>query len=468
MNVKEKTRKYVYQTWSRQADANPVEITRGEGSYYWDGDGKRWLDFASQVYNANLGHQHPRVIAAIKKQAETLCVAGPKAAYEAKALLGEKLAEITPGDLGKTFFCLSGAEANENAIKMARLVSGRSKVITRYRSYHGATTGALSYTGDPRRLPFEPAAPGVVRVQDPYCHRCPFGQRVESCGRECVSSIEDVIRFEGPESIAAILLEGFAGANGVLVPPPDYWPRIREICDRYGIILISDEVFTGLGRTGRWFAVDHWDVVPDIITMAKGLGAGHAPLGAVVTGRRIADYFEEHTLWCGLTSYAPPICVAAGLESLRVYEDEGVLANAAAMGETMMLRLRAMRDRHPVIGDVRGKGLLGVIELSEPRGARSADGRVTHPYERQAAEAPPLVPWNADAEAMKRLEPLLRKVAERGLYLHVRWNFIILAPPLNISETDLKLGLDIVEEGIEALERALLPRAEEVRHGSPA
>lgn len=454
--ISDKIRQYVYQTWTRQSAARPVEIVKAEGSHYWDADGKRWLDFACQAYNVAVGFQHPRIVAAIQRQAGELAAAGPKAAYPAKALLGEMLARITPGDLTKSFFCLGGAEANENAIKMARLVTGRDKVITRYRSYHGATAGAGSWTGDPRRIPFEPGTPGVVRVQDPYCHRCPFGQRLESCARECVTHIEDVIQFEGPHTIAAILFEGFAGANGGLVPPPDYWPRLREICDRYGILLISDEVFTGLGRTGKWFAVDHWNVVPDMITMAKGLGAGHAPLGAVVTSERIANVFDDETLWCGLTSYSAPICVAAALESLRVYEDEGLVAHAAAMGGRVRARLLLMQERFPIMGDVRGQGLLQVVELSQPPGGLTTQGnRVTQPWARQAAGRPPLVPWNASADEMKRLAHLTRVFEERGLYVNVRWNTLIIVPPLNIDPADLDAGLDIIEEGMGALQAAL-------------
>lgn len=435
--VADKTRQYVYFTWTAQKDASPVEITGGQGSWFEVSGGKRYLDFACQVFNANLGHQHPRLIRALKEQADTLCVAGPRAAYPAKALLGEKLASISPPGLVKTFFTLGGAEANENAVKMARMVTGRFKVITRYRSYHGATLGALSLTGDPRRLPFEPTAPGVVHVHDPYCHRCPFGHRVETCHRECVRQIEDTIRFEGPESVAAVLVEGFSGTNGVMVPPDDYWPRLREICDRHGILLISDEVFTGLGRTGRWFAVDHWSVAPDMITLAKGLGAGHVPLGAVLTSERIGAWFDSNKLWCGLTNYAPPLCVAVALEALQTYGDEGLVDRARDLGSHLMERLQEIQRAHPLAGDVRGKGLLALIELSHP------------------GSGEPLVPWNATAVDMKRLGPLRRTFDEKGLFIDVHWNFIIIAPPLNISREDLDVGLDVISEGLQTLEKEM-------------
>jgi taurine--2-oxoglutarate transaminase len=432
--IAEKTGEHVFYTWSKQRGVKPIEIAGGTGSWFWDTDGKRWLDFSSQVFNANLGHQHPRVVAAIQEQAGKLSVAGPKMAYEAKALLGQKLAEVTPGSLTKTFFTLGGAEANENAVKMARTVTGRLKIVTRYRSYHGATLGALALTGDPRRLPFEPLLGGVVRVHDPYCYRCPWGKQPDWCQRECARTIEETILLEDPRTVAAVLLEGFAGANGVLVPPDDYWPRVREICDKYGILLISDEVFTGLGRTGKWFAVDHYGVVPDMITLAKGLGAGHVPLGAVVVSDRVASYFDDEVLMCGLTSYAPPVCVAAALETLRVYEDEGLVAHAALMGDVAMSRLRAFKEQFPFVGDVRGKGLLAIIELSDP------------------ATGAPLVPFNASAKDMERLAPLASAMAERGLYIFMRWNFVIIAPPINISQEDLLAGFDVIEHGLRALE----------------
>ncbi|RLC80033.1 MAG: aspartate aminotransferase family protein, partial [Chloroflexi bacterium] len=254
---------YTFFSWSVQAEVNPIPVVGGKGSYFWDANGKRYLDFASQLINLNIGHQHPKVIQAIKEQADKLCYAAPGMATDVRGELGKLLAEIAPGDLCKTFFALGGAEANENAIKFVRLYTGRHKIITRYRSYHGATAGAMTLSGDPRRLPVEPGIPGIVRVQDPYCYRCPFGWTPETCHRECITHVEQVIKFEGPENVAAIFLEGVTGTSGLIIPPDDYWPRMREIADKYGILLVSDEVMSGFGRTGEWFAVNNWGVVPD-------------------------------------------------------------------------------------------------------------------------------------------------------------------------------------------------------------
>lgn len=276
-------REYTLFSWSAQGALNPIPVSRAEGVYMWDADGRRYLDFSSQLMNVNIGHSHPHVIAAIKEQAERLLYAAPAFATEARGELGRLLAEITPGDLNKTFFTLGGADAIENAIKIARMVTGRSKIITRYRSYHGATYGAMSAGGDPRRLAIEPGIPGIVRVFDPSCYRCVFGQEPASCQRECASHIEQVIQFEGPENVAALLVEGVSGTSGIFVPPDDYWPRLREICDRYGILLIADEVMSGFGRTGEWFGVDHYPFLkPDLMVMAKGLTSGYVPLGAVM------------------------------------------------------------------------------------------------------------------------------------------------------------------------------------------
>ena len=286
----EENRDYSMFSWSVQSTANPIHITRGEGVWFWDGDGNRWLDFSSQLINLNVGHQHPKMLAAIKKQVDELCFAGPSFATEPRGVLGKKLAECT--GLAKAFYTLGGAEANENALKMARLFTGRDKVITRYRSYHGGTMGVMTASGDPRRWPVEPGVPGTVRVFDPYCYRCPFGKTPDSCRRECVSHIEEIIQMEGPGSIAAVLVEGITGSNGLLVPPDDYFSRLRALCDKYGILLIDDEVMSGFGRTGKWLATQHYGIKPDIVTCAKGLTSGYMPLGAVVVSQQIADYLK--------------------------------------------------------------------------------------------------------------------------------------------------------------------------------
>jgi len=353
-------------------------------------------------------------------------------ATEVRGGLGRLLAEITPGNLKKSFFVLGGAEANENAIKIARLYTGRPKVIARYRSYHGATHGAIALTGDPRRWPAEPAIPGVIHVFDPHCYRCVFGKRPDMCQRECITHIEEVIRFEGSENVAAIVMEGVTGSNGIIVPPDDYWPRLREICDKYGILLISDEVMSGFGRTGEWFAVDNWGVVPDMITMAKGLTSGYLPLGAVVVSEPIADYFEDHMLWCGLTYSGHPVSCAAAIATTNVYKEEMLVENAKAMGKVLGGELERLREKHPSVGDVRYIGLFSVIEVVKDKKTRE-----------------PMAPFNASADEMGVMAKVKPALLERGLYTVVRWNWIFVVPPLCITEAELKEGLTIIDEVLE-------------------
>src|ERR687892_738888 len=308
-------KEYTFYSWSNQGQVNPIPMVKAEGVYFWDADGKRYLDFASQLVNTNVGHQHPKVVKAIQDQAAKLTFASPSMATEPRGLLGKKLAEISPGDLKKTFFTLGGAEANENAIKIARFYTGRHKILARYRSYHGATLGALTLTGDYRRLPAEPAISGVVHFLDPYCYRCPFGWNGnrDNCCHQCIRHVEEVIEHEGPDQIAAIFLEGVTGTNGLIIPPDDYWPRMREICDKYGILLVSDEVMSGWGRTGEWFAVDHWGVQPDILVTAKGVTNAMAPLGVCATTKPIADFFDDHYFAHGHTYEAHPLTLAPAI-----------------------------------------------------------------------------------------------------------------------------------------------------------
>jgi len=390
------------------------------------------------LMNVNIGHSHPKVIQAIKDQADRLLFAAPSFATQARGELGRMLAEITPGDLKKSFFTLGGAEANENAIKLARMFTGRTKIVTRYRSYHGATYGAISASGDPRRLPVEPGIPGIVRVFDPHCYHCVFGQEPDTCHRECISHIEQVIRFEGPDSIAAVLMEGVTGTNGLFVPPDDYWPRLREICDRYGILLIADEVMSGFGRTGTWFAVDHWNVAPDMITMAKGITSGYLPLGAVVVSERVAQYFDEHPFWSGLTYSSHPMSCAAAIATLQVYEEDELLQNARQMGQVVARELAKLKARHPSVGDVRGIGLFWVIELVKDRD--------THEQ---------LVPWNAKPAELGPMPELARYLREKGLYTFVKWNWIFVVPPLCISSDELAEGLAIIDGALEIADASL-------------
>lgn len=431
-------RQYTFFSWSAQGAVDPIPVVRAEGVYLWDADGRRFLDFSAQLMNVNIGHSHPRVVAAIKEQADRLLYVAPGFATQVRGELGRKLAELAPGDLNKVFFVLGGAEANENAIKIARMVTGRFKIITRYRSYHGATYGSLSASGDPRRLATEPGIPGIVRVHDPYCYRCIFGQEPETCHRECISHIEQVIRFEGPDSIAAVLMEGVTGTNGIMVPPDDYWRRLREMCDRYGILLISDEVMSGFGRTGEWFAVNNWGVVPDMISTAKGITSGYLPLGAVIVSDRIAAYFEGNTFWSGMTYSSHPMSCAAGLAALQVIEDEGLLEHARQMEPVMAKGLADLQARHPSVGDVRGLGLFWVIELVKDRETRE-----------------PLAPWNAKASELGPMVDLSRYIRQRGVYTFCKWNWIFVVPPLCITPEQIAEGLTVIDAALDITDASL-------------
>jgi taurine--2-oxoglutarate transaminase len=410
----------VFYTWSAQSAAVPLEIVGGEGARFTTADGGRWWDLGSMTWNAGLGHGHPRMKRALAEAAGRGLLVTPTAAFEAKARAGELLAEVTPAGLEKTFFCLSGSEANENAVKMARLFTGRKKIVARTRSYHGATLAMLSLSGDPRRAAFEPGLPGVVRMADPYCFRCPFGKEPASCAHECAQDLETVLLREGPETVAAVILEGIVGANGVFVPPLGYWKKIRALCDRHGVLLIADEVLSGFGRTGRWFAVDHDGVTPDLLTMAKGLTGGYVPGGAVIVTDRIARHFDDQVLVCGLTSYAHPLVCEAVVAAIESYRDEELIPRAAALGDFLAGRLADLARARPTVGEVRGLGLLWAFELCVPG---PGGGRTKEPL-------PPA--------SMAKLAAALR--AHR-LHMHKRDNLLYLAPPLVIGESELDEAL---------------------------
>lgn len=396
-------------TWSAQTTATGYQLDGGEGAHFTTAEGGRWLDLGALAYQVNAGHGHRRIIDAIKRQADELCVASATAVFPAKTELAKKLLELAGPGYSKVFFTLGGAEANENAMKIARLITGRLKMMSRYRSYHGATMGALALTGDWRRVPLEPSIPGVVHVHDCYCDRCPFGQQLATCKRECATNIASVMKLEGG-GFAGLILEPVAGANGVLVPPDDYWPMVRQACDEDGALLIADEVLTGFGRLGKPFGHQHWNVTPDIITCAKGLASGYQPIGAVIVHDRVAKHFEEKVLACGLTYYAHPVGCAAALETLKVYEDEGMYDNAARLGPVLLAELRAVAERIAPATLVRALGLLGVLEVEAP----------------------------ADRWAVFN-----RELAARRLSLHVdgKRGTAIIAPPLCISEVDLVAGV---------------------------
>ena len=408
-------------SWSIQGKTNPIPAVGGEGVYFWDANGKRYIDFSSQLMNLNVGHQHPKIVKAIQDQAAKLAFAHPGFATEPRGLLGEKIAQVTPGNLKKTFFCLGGAEANENAIKIARAYSGRHKILSRYRSYHGATHGAIALTGDYRRLPVEPAMPGVVHFLDPYCYRCPFGWTKKTCHLECIKHVEEILSYEGPDRVAAIIMEGVTGSNGLIVPPEEYWPAIREICNKYGILLISDEVMSGWARTGEWFAVDNWKVVPDMITTAKGITSGYVPLGAVIVSEPIANYFEDHMLWCGLTYSGHPLACAAGVATLEVYEEDGLIKNAKLLGKKLGKKLEQLKKSHPSVGDVRYIGLFSAIEVVKNQKTKQ-----------------PLDP-------LSEVDSFLKA---NGLFTFINHHIIFVVPPLCINEDQLDEGLNIIDKAL--------------------
>jgi taurine--2-oxoglutarate transaminase len=419
-------RDYLIHSWSVQSAIQPLPVAGAEGRYFWDYEGNRYLDFASQLVNVSIGHQHPKVVAAIKEQADRLCTIGPPMAVDVRSELARLMAEVTPGDLRYTFFTNGGAEANENAIKLARWVTGRHKVIARYRSYHGATAGAITLTGDPRRWPAEPGIPGVVRMLDPYTYRCPAGHPDPCPVCTGAPHLEEILQYEGPDTVAAVILETVTGTNGIIVPPDGYLQAIREVCDRHGIVLITDEVMAGFGRTGRWFACEHWDVVPDIITTAKGINSGYVPLGAMTVRPWVYERIEDRFFAGGLTYSGHPLACASAVASIEAFREEGIVENAAEHGAYLAEELPPLQERHPSIGDIRGLGLFWGLELVQDRATRE-----------------PLSPFNATSEPIQRLT---KAALERGLYLFVHWNVVVVCPPLTITRDELDEGLAVLDE----------------------
>src|SRR5881398_3331426 len=345
--VVEDAKRYVLHSWSVQDALQPIPVAGAEGRHFWDFDGNRYLDFASQLVNVSIGHQHPKVVAAIKEQAERLCTIGPPMATEPRSTLARLLAEVTPGHLAMSFFTNGGAEANENAIKLARWYTGRHKVIARYRSYHGATAGAITLTGDPRRWPAEPGMPGVLRMLDPYTYRCPAGHPDPCPVCSGAPHLEEILQYEGAQNVAAVILETIVGTNGIIVPPDGYLQSIREVCDRHGILLICDEVMAGFGRSGKWFACEHWDVVPDIMTVAKGINSGYVPLGAMIVRKAIADWLRDKYFAGGLTYSGHPLACASAVASIEAFKEEGIVENSAEMGVVFADKLRDLQAKHP-------------------------------------------------------------------------------------------------------------------------
>ena len=436
------TRKHNIWTWSSQANPSVIHIDRAEGVYFWDFNQKRYLDFNSTTMCVNIGHGNRHVQEAMIRQISELPVAGPHMITRPRALLCQKLATITPAGLDHYLFTLGGADANENAIKFARDFTGKFKILTRYRSYHGATMGAMALTGDRRRLHWEPGVmPGVVHFMDPYPYRSPLHKNGTNITDEQLTQIyldqlEEMIHYEGPETVAAILLETVTGTNGILIPPVGYLQGIRRICDKYGILLVCDEVMCGFGRTGKWFAFEHWGVVPDIITMAKGITSGYAPLGAVAIKKEIADFYNERTFFGGLTYNAHPLSMAAALANIEVIEQEDLLHRATLQGETLSRLLKDLMDRHACVGEVRSIGLFGAIELVKDKATRE-----------------PLTPHNGPLSAI--MKKILSEIDRQGVYLHNNFNILLIIPPLIITEQQLREGLAVIDAALTFADEAL-------------
>jgi taurine--2-oxoglutarate transaminase len=435
------SKQHVFWTWSAQAKVNPIPVVRAEGVYFWDADGKRYLDFNSMTMCVNIGHGNRTVIRAMQEQAAELSYAAPGMATRIRALASKAVADVTPGGkLSKVLFTLGGADANENAIKLARGCTGKFKILTRYRSYHGATAGAMALTGDPRRQMWEPGLmPGVVHFLDPYRYRSTFHRTTPDISEadfclDYLNHLEEIIRYEGPDTIAAILVESVTGTNGILIPPDGYLQGVRALCDKYGIVMIADEVMAGFGRTGKWFAVDHWNVVPDIISMAKGLTSAYAPLGAVAMKPEIAAAFDEHVFESGLTYTSHPIPLAAAVANIQVMKDEKIVEHAAEMGPVLNRMLKDLGEMHPSVGEVRNIGLFGIIEIVRDRKTKE-----------------PMAPWNGSSPEMAAFR---KYCTEHGLFLYTHWHTALIIPPLIITEAQLQEGMDVLDKALEITDKS--------------
>ena len=425
---------YTLFSWSKQGGLNPINASHAKGRYFYDRDGKKYLDFSSQLMNVNIGHGNQRITDAVTKQMQQYSYLYPGTASKVRGELGKKLAKITPGNLTKSLFTLGGAEAIENAIKLARIYTGRHKIITHYRAYHGATYGAITASGgDPRsHVADSQGVPNIVHVENPYAYRCPWNtSSIKECGERAFANLERIVGFENPESIAAILFEGESGSSGCIKYPPMYLKRVRELCDKYGILMIDDEVMSGFGRTGKMFGIDHHDVTPDIMCLAKGLTSGYLPLGAMMVTDTIANHFNDIPMTLGLTYSAHATCCAAALENIRIIEEENLVERAAEMGLYIEAEVEKLKAKHPSIGDFRNTGLLGCIELVKNRETKE-----------------PTVPWNAKPSEMEATSRMAAKIRELGMFTFVRWNWIFIAPPLNVTKEEVDEGLKIVSQAI--------------------
>lgn len=424
---------YTLFSWAKQSGLNPINASHAKGCYIYDRDGKKYIDFSSQLMNVNIGHGNQRITKAVSDQMEKLSYVYPGMATDVRGELGKMLAEITPGNLTKSFFTLGGSEAIENAIKLARIYTSRHKIISHYRSYHGATYGAISVGGDPRKFDVDSQGmPNIVHVENPYAYRCPWNSSsIEECGERALAHLERVINFENPDSVAAILFEGESGSSGCIKYPPMYLKKVREICDKYGILFIDDETMSGFGRTGKMFGINHHGVTPDILVSAKGLTSGYLPLGVMVVTDTIAKYFDDKPLSLGLTYSAHPVSCAAAIENLKIIKEDNLVSNAAKMGTYIDNEVEKLKAKHPSIGDFRNTGLLGCIELVKNRKTKE-----------------PITEWNAKASQMEVTNKMAAKVRELGMFTFVRWNWIFIAPPLIVNKAEIDEGLDIISKTI--------------------
>jgi len=421
---------YTLFSWSKQGGLNPIAVEHANGVYLYDYDGKRYIDFSSGLMNVNIGHGNQRVTDAVVKQMQKAAYVTPGCATEVRGLLGKRLAEICPGDLNKAFFTICGATSNENAMKLARIYTGRHKILARYQSYHGATYGAISAGGDPRRHPVDSQqAPNIIHFDIPDGYRYEHGE--ENLLKDAIHSLDRIIAFEGPGTIAAILLEGESGSSGCLKYPKGYLKAVREICNKHGILLIMDEVMSGFGRTGQWFGFQNHGIVPDLISMAKGLSCGYLPFGCLMVSDKIAEKFNDQVLPLGLTYSAHPVSCAAALEVLKIYEDDKLFENCRNMENYLNSEMEKMKAKHPSIGDWRNTGLLGCIELVKNRKTKE-----------------PMAPFNASASEMAVMNKVAAKILELGMYTFVRWGYIFIAPPLTITKEQIDEGLNIISEAI--------------------
>lgn len=432
-NSIENNKNYVLYPWSVQGAINPIDAVKAQGSYIYDRDGKAYIDFSSQLMNVNVGYGNKKINDAMKEQIDQFCYVHPSIASQAKGDLGKALVERAPDNMQKVFFTCGGADSNEYAIMMARLMTGKSKIISKYRSYHGASASAIAVSGDPRKLKFDrDQMPNVVHVEDPYCYRCPWSQKLESCNYECASHIERIIQFEGPDNIAAIMMEGESGTSGCIKYPPDYWQKIDKIAKKHGILIIVDEVMSGFGRCGDWFAINKTGIKPDMITMAKGINSGYVPLGGVIVSKEISDFFEDKMLPTGLTNSGNALACAAGIANIEAMEEEGLLQRAETMGQYLVEEVEKLKEKHKSIGDFRCTGLLGCLELVKNRQTKE-----------------PLIPFNAKPEESEIINKIIAKFRELGLTTFARWNHIFIAPPLNITKEDMDYGLNIISQALE-------------------